>query len=162
MIGVGVIGYGYWGPNLVRNFADCTATEIAGVSDLSIDRLYAAQRRYPSIQVTTDYNDLLKSAEIDAIAISTPVSTHFDIAMAALKAGKHVLVEKPMAATSRASLRQPVAGSVSSARHCRTATAWSGTRAFSSCRRPPISTKHGLSAEPIRSTPPARAWARRV
>src|SRR5580700_12153647 len=105
MIRIGVIGYGYWGPNLVRNFAEGAETQVVAVSDLNLERLYLAQRRYPAIQVTTNYVDLLTNPEIDAVAISTPVSTHFDIAMEALRAGKHVLVEKPMTATSEQACR---------------------------------------------------------
>ena len=100
MIGVGVVGYGYWGPNLVRNFAESTETQIIGVSVLRPQRLALAQNRYPSIQVTGDYHQLLGNPRVDAIAISTPVSTHFPLAMQALQAGKHVLVEKPLAASS--------------------------------------------------------------
>lgn len=100
MIGVGVIGYGYWGPNLVRNFADTYGTAVFGVCDLRPQRRALVQHRYPAIQVTSDYRDLLANPKVDAIAISTPVSTHFELAMQALKAGKHILVEKPLASTS--------------------------------------------------------------
>ena len=100
MMGVGVIGYGYWGPNLVRNFAEVPDSRVVAVSDLRPERLVLARHRYPVIETTTDYRDLLADASIDAIAIATPVSTHFDLAMQALQAGKHVLVEKPLAATS--------------------------------------------------------------
>src|ERR1035437_2758344 len=100
MIGVGVVGYGYWGPNLVRNFAEAVETQIVGVSDLRPHRLALAQHRYPAIQVTEDYPALLANPSVQAIAISTPVSTHFPLAMQALQAGKHVLVEKPLASSS--------------------------------------------------------------
>jgi len=100
MIKVGVIGYGYWGPNLVRNFADNTATAIAGVADTRADRVALAQRRYPGIQAATDYRELLANPGIDAIAISTPVSSHYTLALAALQAGKHVLIEKPLTTNS--------------------------------------------------------------
>jgi predicted dehydrogenase len=100
MIRVGVIGYGYWGPNLVRNFHEGSGSQVIGVSDLRPERLALACRRYPGIETTTDHRDLLADARIDAIAIATPVSTHFELAMQALQAGKHVLVEKPLAATS--------------------------------------------------------------
>jgi predicted dehydrogenase len=100
MVGIGVIGYGYWGPNLVRNFIETPDTQVIAVSDLSQGRLDLVQRRYPMVQVTNEYRDLLRDPKIDAIAISTPVSTHFPLAMEALKAGKHVLVEKPMTASS--------------------------------------------------------------
>ena len=105
MIGVGVIGYGYWGPNLVRNFAEVPGSRVVAVSDLRPGRLALAQSRYPTIEVTTDYRELLSNGRIDAVAIATPVSTHFDLAMQALQAGKHVLVEKPLTATSQQALR---------------------------------------------------------
>ncbi len=100
MIGVGVIGYGYWGPNLVRNFSEAVGAELRAVSDMSPARLAAVSGRYPAVRVTTDYRDLLEAPDIDAIAIATPVSTHFQLALEALQAGKHVLVEKPMTETS--------------------------------------------------------------
>lgn len=100
MIRVGVIGYGYWGPNLVRNFAEATRCQLASVSDLRQERLSAVKRRYPFVKVSQDYKDLLSDKGIDAIAISTSISTHYKIAMDALRAGKHVLVEKPLATTS--------------------------------------------------------------
>lgn len=105
MIRVGVIGYGYWGPNLVRNFAEAPGSQVVAVSDLCPERLTLAGSRYPAIETTTDYCDLLADARIDAIAIATPVSTHFELAMQALRAGKHVLVEKPLAATSEQAVR---------------------------------------------------------
>lgn len=100
MISVGVIGYGYWGPNLVRNFVESSHTSVAAISDLNPERLGVVQRRYPAVKTTSDYRDLLRDPKIDAIAISTPVSTHFPLALEALKSGKHVLVEKPMAGSS--------------------------------------------------------------
>lgn len=100
MIRVGVIGYGYWGPNLVRNFSEAPNTRVTAVSDMRAERLALVQRRYPGIQVTADISELLKNPDVDAVAISTPVSTHFDLAMAALRAGKHVLLEKPMTTSS--------------------------------------------------------------
>lgn len=100
MIGVGIIGYGYWGPNLVRNFMEAPGSTVPVVCDLSVDRLAQAKRRYPSIKTTDDVGVLLDDPAVDAVAIATPVSTHFKLAMQALKAGKHVLVEKPLAAHS--------------------------------------------------------------
>jgi len=99
-VGIGVIGYGYWGPNLVRNFVEAPGSRVVAVSDLNPDRLAAVQVRYPSIRVTMEYRDLLDDPTVDAIAISTPVSTHYELAVAALRAGKHVLVEKPLAQTT--------------------------------------------------------------
>jgi predicted dehydrogenase len=100
MVNIGVIGYGYWGPNLVRNFAELSGGRVAAVSDLSSKKLELVQKRFPGVKTTSDYNDLLKDPAIDAVAIATPVDTHFDIGMAALKAGKHVWLEKPMTETS--------------------------------------------------------------
>jgi len=105
MIGIGVVGYGYWGPNLVRNFYEIAESQVIAVSDLRTERLVQAQARYPTVHVTQDYHELLSDSRIDAIAIATPVSAHFELAMQALKAGKHVLVEKPMTVTSEQSLR---------------------------------------------------------
>lgn len=104
-IRVGVIGYGYWGPNLVRRFAEELGSQVAAVSDLRSDRLDVIKRRYPSVRTTTDYRQLLADPAIDAIVIATPVSTHFELALQALRAGKHVLVEKPLAATAEQACR---------------------------------------------------------
>lgn len=100
MLKVGVAGYGYWGPNLVRNFIaqDCSAVTM--VSDLDAGRLARVSALYPTVGTTTDVKDLLNDPSVDAVVVATPVRTHFDIAMAALKAGKHVLVEKPIASTA--------------------------------------------------------------
>jgi predicted dehydrogenase len=97
---VGVIGYGYWGPNLVRNFAESPATEVVAVSDMSEQRLAMAHERHPGIGVTTDAEDILNDPDIDAVVIATPVSTHYPLGMATLQAGKHLLMSKPLAATS--------------------------------------------------------------
>ncbi|MFQ5930794.1 MAG: Gfo/Idh/MocA family protein [Nitrospiraceae bacterium] len=98
MIKVGVIGYGYWGPNLVRNFVQAPGSQVVAVSDLREDRLAEIHAGYPTIKTTTDSREVFADPTIDAIAIATPVSTHFDLAMQALRAGKHILVEKPMTA----------------------------------------------------------------
>lgn len=100
MIKVGVVGYGYWGPNLVRNFMAQDCSEVAVVSDLDAGRLVRVSALYPTVRVTTDFRDLVNDPSVDAVIVATPVRTHFDIAMAALKAGKHVLVEKPIASTA--------------------------------------------------------------
>ncbi len=105
MVKVGVIGYGYWGPNLVRNFVEAADTQVVAVADMRQDRLALVHRRHPGVETTTDHRDLLRRSDIDAIAISTPVSTHFPLALEALQAGKHVLVEKPMTTTSEEALR---------------------------------------------------------
>jgi predicted dehydrogenase len=101
MIRIGVIGYGYWGPNLVRNFSELPDCRVVMTSDLQPERLALVQSRYPRIAVTTDSSELIDSPETDAIAISTPVSSHYDLALRALQAGKHVLVEKPLTSTSQ-------------------------------------------------------------
>ena len=100
MIGVGVVGYGYWGPNLVRNFAETPGARVGFVTDLRQERLVPVTARYPATKVSTDYRDMLKDTTIDAVVVATPVSTHFDLAMAALRAGKHVLIEKPITSNS--------------------------------------------------------------
>jgi predicted dehydrogenase len=99
-IGIGVAGYGYWGPNLVRNFAEASAVRVLAVSDRRRDRLEVCARRYPGIRTTTEFRDLLDDPAIEAVVIATPVNTHFALAQAALRAGKHVFVEKPMTETS--------------------------------------------------------------
>lgn len=100
MINIGVIGYGYWGPNLVRNFAETPGAAVAAVADLDASKLAIVQRRHPNVRTTGDFNDLLRDPTIDAVAIATPVSTHFELGMAVLKAGKHLWLEKPMSETS--------------------------------------------------------------
>jgi predicted dehydrogenase len=100
MIAIGVIGYGYWGPNLVRNFAERQDATVRMVCDLRSDRLAQVERRYPSVALTTTPSDVFGAPHVDAVVIATPVKHHFELAMAALRAGKHVLVEKPIAATS--------------------------------------------------------------
>lgn len=101
MINIGVIGYGYWGPNLLRNFAETPGMKIASVADLDQNRLDIVQKRFPAINTTTRYQDLLEDNSIDAIAIATPVNSHFELGMAALRADKHLWLEKPMTETSQ-------------------------------------------------------------
>ena len=100
MIRAAVIGYGYWGPNLVRNLAEVPGCEIAGVADLRPERLALVRKRFPGVHGTADAAELIDDPRIDAILIATPLSTHYDLAFRALRAGKHVLVEKPLAASS--------------------------------------------------------------
>jgi predicted dehydrogenase len=104
MINIGVIGYGYWGPNLVRNFSETPGLNVASVSDLDSAKLELVRKRH-ACSTTTNFRDLLDDTSIDAIAIATPVSTHYDLAMAALKAGKHVWLEKPMTETAEQARR---------------------------------------------------------
>jgi predicted dehydrogenase len=105
MIRVGVIGYGYWGPNLVRNLVETSNAQVVAVSDLRKERLSLVRSRYPMIETFQDHRTLFEDSRLDAIVIATPVSTHFDLAMQALRAGKHVLVEKPLTATVEQALR---------------------------------------------------------
>jgi predicted dehydrogenase len=97
---VGVIGYGYWGPNIVRNFHSLEHCELVAVCDKSPAALKRASRAYPGVQLTADFNEVLRSPGIDAVAIITPVWTHFELAKAALENGKHVFVEKPFTSSS--------------------------------------------------------------
>jgi predicted dehydrogenase len=100
VVRVAVIGLGYWGPNLVRNLAELPMVELAGLCDLRPEVLETFSRRYPGVPCSTDTESILADPAIDAVVISTPVSTHYSLAFAALAAGKHVFVEKPMAASS--------------------------------------------------------------
>jgi len=94
---VGVVGFGYWGPNLVRNFSEAAGSRVVAVSDLRDERLAQVRDRYPAVRTTTDYGELLADPAVDAVVVATPVATHYRLAMAAIDAGKHVLVEKPLA-----------------------------------------------------------------
>ncbi len=100
VIRMGIIGYGYWGPNIVRNFHAQQGSEVVAVCDNSSNALKRVQRSYPGIAVTSDTRDLLTSPDIDAIAVVTPVWTHYELAKSALQNGKHVFVEKPFTCTS--------------------------------------------------------------
>ena len=93
---IAVIGYGYWGPNLVRNFTKLENSTVSHVVDESPDRLEKVKKLYPSINATSSLTEILENPEIDCIIIATPISTHYDIAKKALEHNKHVLVEKPM------------------------------------------------------------------
>ena len=98
---IGVIGLGYWGPNLLRNFAENEAAQLRWICDLDEKRLGSMSRRYPMAQTTTDYRAVVNDPTLEAVAVVTPVATHFQIAKDLLRAGKHVLLEKPLAATVR-------------------------------------------------------------
>lgn len=100
MIGIAVIGYGYWGPNLARCFAETDDCQVVAIVDSSPAALARAHKRHPQARLLTDWREALADPQIDAVAVATPVSTHFEIAYAALQAGRHVLVEKPMTETS--------------------------------------------------------------
>src|SRR5215467_7937691 len=101
MINIGVLGYGYWGPNIVRNLHSLEGCHLASVCDRSPVALKRVRQAYPDIAVTTEPSELLTSPKIDAIAVVTPVWTHFELAKAALENRKHVFVEKPFTATSQ-------------------------------------------------------------
>jgi len=105
MINIGIVGYGYWGPNLVRNFVETNRAQVTAISDLRPERLTTAKMRCPAARTTTSFQELLDDASIDAVVIATPVSSHFDLACKALNAGKHVLVEKPMTASAEQAAR---------------------------------------------------------
>lgn len=100
MIRFGVIGYGYWGPNIVRNVRMLEGAEVVAICDKSPVALCRAAQLYPGVTLTGDYDELIQSTLVDVIAIITPVWTHFDLARKALRNGKHVFVEKPFTATS--------------------------------------------------------------
>ena len=100
MFRVGVIGYGYWGPNIVRNFHALDGSRVVMIADKSPDALKRASKSFPGIPLTTDPDELLRSPEIDVVAVVTPVWLHYDLAKAALENGKHVFVEKPFTSNS--------------------------------------------------------------
>ena len=101
MIRIGVIGYGYWGPNIVRNLHSLEGCHVAAVCDRSPTALNRVRQAYPDVAVNTEPCELLTSPKIDAIAVVTPVWTHFELAKAALENGKHVFVEKPFTSTTQ-------------------------------------------------------------
>lgn len=97
---IAVIGCGYWGPNLIRNFNQLASCEMVACCDLSEDNLKRVGSLYSNILVTTNYQEITQDPEIDAVAIATPVFSHWELAKKCLEAGKHVLIEKPMASNS--------------------------------------------------------------
>jgi len=100
MINIGVIGHGYWGPNLVRNFMAAPGSRVTAVCDQRDERLTQLHKLHPTLTTYTKAADLIADTNVDAVIVATPVSTHFELAMAAMTAGKHVLVEKPLAQRS--------------------------------------------------------------
>src|SRR5208283_30521 len=100
MIRIGVVGFGYWGPNIVRNFQGVDHCKVVAVCDTDPRALQRIRHAYPNLKDTNDPSHLLASAEVDAVAVITPVWTHFELAKKALENGKHVFVEKPFTATS--------------------------------------------------------------
>ena len=99
-VSIAVVGVGYWGPNIVRNLIELPGAEVAAVCDRSQDQLDRITSRYPFLRTTTSFEDILDDESIDAVAIVTPVSTHYPLAEAALESGKHVFVEKPLAGSA--------------------------------------------------------------
>ena len=97
---VGVAGLGYWGPNLVRNLYAIPAAEAAWMCDPRPEPLQRLGSRFPAVRQTRDFDEMLDDETLDAVAVVTPVATHFDLAMRTLEAGKHVYVEKPLASSS--------------------------------------------------------------
>jgi predicted dehydrogenase len=100
MIRFGIIGYGYWGPNIVRNLRSLDSAQIVAICDNSAAALRRAKQAYPDVHVTSNASELLSAPDIDAIAVITPVWAHFELAKSALRNGKHVFVEKPFTSTS--------------------------------------------------------------
>lgn len=98
---VGLIGYGYWGPNLLRNYLQCDDVFVKWVADRDERRLGKARSFAPAIRTTQDSEDVLADTEVDAVLVATPISTHFRLGMSAIMAGKHVFIEKPLAASVR-------------------------------------------------------------
>lgn len=101
MIGVAIVGAGYWGPNLIRNFTSCPLTNVVAVCDKDKGRLAKVLAGYPGVAAVDNLETLLERNDVDAVAVATPVGTHSKIGIAALRAGKHVLLEKPLASSVR-------------------------------------------------------------
>ena len=95
IVNFGVIGYGYWGPNIVRNLMNLEGSQVQCIAEVSAAARARAQKAYPGVQITADANELIKSPKIDAVAVVSPVWTHYELTKAALENGKHVFVEKP-------------------------------------------------------------------
>jgi predicted dehydrogenase len=98
-LNIAIIGYGYWGPNLVRNFTNAVNSKVTHVVDFRPERLSLVNKMYPSIETTNNVDEIINSTKVDAVVIATPVFTHFELAKKALLNGKHVLLEKPMTST---------------------------------------------------------------
>jgi predicted dehydrogenase len=95
MLKIGIVGFGYWGPNVVRNFVQTKGVDVVSLADSNPEALKKAQDTYHKLKTTTNYKELTMSPELDAIAVATPVFTHYEIVKSALQNGKHVFVEKP-------------------------------------------------------------------
>ena len=103
-VAIAIVGLGYWGPNLVRNLHELRDAEVSYICDIRPSVLDPIARRYPAVRSTTDFETVLADPTVEAVAIATPVSSHYALAFAALDAGKHVFVEKPLAASSEEAL----------------------------------------------------------
>lgn len=111
MFNIGVLGYGYWGPNIVRNFNSIKGVKVVSLCDTDRNALKRARKDYPQLGIYTDYHDVTRAKDIDAVAIVTPVFNHFELAKNALLKGKHIFVEKPFTAkTSEAEILVQLAG----------------------------------------------------
>ena len=99
MLRIGVIGFGYWGPNVVRNFSAAKGSQVVAVCDINKTVLEKVKKAYPYVKVMNDANELINDTQIDAVAIATPVFTHFELGKRALEAGKHIFIEKPLTHT---------------------------------------------------------------
>jgi predicted dehydrogenase len=99
-VGIAVVGLGYWGPNLIRNLHEIQEAHVVAACDKRIEALERIGRRYPAVQLIQSFDDVLADPEVEAVVLATPVSTHHPLAAAALDAGKHVMVEKPLAGSS--------------------------------------------------------------
>lgn len=93
---MGIIGYGYWGPNIARNFLSQEKAQIISICDIDEEALNKAKKNFPKLTMISDPNEVLTSTEIDTVAIVTPVYTHYELAKKALENGKHIFVEKPL------------------------------------------------------------------
>ena len=97
---IGILGYGYWGPNLARNFNALEGCRVVRVCDFREERLAVARAQNPGLETTTRPEEVIEARDVDAVVVATPITTHFELARRALEAGKHVLVEKPITASS--------------------------------------------------------------
>src|ERR1700758_3936779 len=103
-IKIAIIGCGYWGQNLIRNFSDVADVEVVAVCDFNLSALAKVKRNFPRIVLKQDYEQILSDWRIHAVVVATPVSTHYPFAERALRAGKHVLVEQPLATNTQQAL----------------------------------------------------------
>lgn len=105
MVRVGVVGFGYWGPNLARNLREAAGGHLAAIADSRPERRALAAKKHPGVPLYADAGELIASADVDAVAIATPVSTHFELGLSTLKSGKDLLVEKPLAGSAAEAAR---------------------------------------------------------